>query len=424
MYPRARPTLRRIATGAGVLALVSTALAGHAAADDLLGGSQVPVVPDMAIADAGQAAGEIVPPPPTVRIWPGDQEIRLGYRLIGDYETLHERLRAAEPIGIGAFWEPAFDAIAEVDVEAELLDRIDHFAALTGLSITPERYDLADQSAPFDMCIEIYLSDRQEDETTFDCLLEMQERLAAGSAPTEAFTTWGFATTYGTNTTIRGAACFAPYSALTFRSEIFNDFRYRDPSVPRLVGVFRPAPFSRLSGQSPVGPIWGYRGGFFGTLRNTTGRTGPPRDGTAACQRTLRETYQQQINRIIDNCLVSMLGLPISDASPAAIVQRSDVSPYSSLRQLSEWAAGSDWWVSAVGYLTSHQYQETPRLRLLERRADDLLQALYGGGMTLATLQTFAAEFEANARTALAAGEGPARINLYHVIEEDCLGPE
>ena len=411
-----RSSLRRIVVGIGLLAASSAGLSGRAAADDGLDESLVPTPPRAAMTDAGL-------PPPVVRYWPHGREIRLGYRLIGDYETLRERLRAAEPIGIGANWEPAFDAIAGVDVERHLLDRVDHFAALTGLSILPERYEPADQSARFDMCIDFYLSDRREDEISFDCLLEMQDELSSSTHTTENFTAWGFVVTYGTETAIQGAACLALYSALTFRSEMASDYSRADLSVaPGTVRRIRPPPFSPLFGNSPVGPIMGYPHGFFGGIRRLTDRTGEPQDDTLACRHRLRETYHRQVNRIVDNCIISALGLPISDASPAAVIERSDVSPYSTITHLPEWPAGSVRWVSAIGYQTAYRHQETPRLRLLERQADDLLQTLYGGDMALATLQGFAGELEARAGMAVDADAAPPRRNLYRAIEEDCLG--
>ena len=80
--------------------------------------------------------------------------------------------------------------------------------------------------------------------------------------------------------------------------------------------------------------------------------------------------------------------------------------------------------MGAVGYLTSKQYQETPRLRSLEPHVDDLLQGLYGGEMTFSELQDFARDLDAHAGTELEAGEVPPRSNLYSFIEEDCFGPE
>ena len=377
----------------------------------------------MAEVEADASGGGIVSPVP-VRYWPREQEIRLGYRLIGDYETLLQRLRASRPRGLGAYWEQAFDSIAEVDVEALLLNRIAHFAELTGLSITPERYGFFDRWSPFDMCIEIYLSDRQEDLTSFPCLEEMQERLASVSRRTDAFITWGWAGTYATETNVLGAACLATYSAFTFQMEIRRDRLYANIGRSRddPTGIW--APFFELSGETTFGQISGSSLGFFGRIREITGRA-DRRDNTPACRQTLRETYRRQMTRIVDNCLASMLGLPISDVGPTTLMERADHPPIPNLRRLSLLDVGSSSWVEIAGSQTAAQHQETPRLRLLEQHAEALLTRLYGNEMTAGELHQFAqAELEMRATTALDRGEVPSRGDLFKLIEEDCLGPD
>ena len=70
----------------------------------LILGSMLSMLPRPATAqDIEQEAvsGEGIHTPPPIRYWPHDQEIRLGYRLIGDYETLLRRLRASRPMALG-----------------------------------------------------------------------------------------------------------------------------------------------------------------------------------------------------------------------------------------------------------------------------------------------------------------------------------
>ncbi|MCB9947589.1 MAG: hypothetical protein H6842_07155 [Rhodospirillaceae bacterium] len=361
-------------------------------------------------------------PPPIVRSWPHDRDIHVGYRLIGDYWTLRQRLRASEPYGMGAYWERAFDVIADVDIERLLLDRMARFAALTGLRIIPQPYEHSDP-ASFDICIEIYLSDRLEDLTSFPCLAETQ-RSVPEARRIEAFVTWGWAATYGTETTVHHAACLAVYSAFTFREDLRRSAYQAIAEMPPAYRLGMWPPFFPLSGEMFAGPIMGDWLGFFGRIRQETGRS-EVRDDAGNCRWVLRDTYRRQMTRIIDNCLVSALGLPISDTIPTTITSIDDPLAPSYVETLSRRTIGTQDWVKDVGTIAMRLYQESPRLRLLEGRADDLLRALYATPMSAAALQEFArTELGTQLTTALAAAEAPEERALFREIEPHCFGPQ
>lgn len=378
----------------------------------------------MADADREISSAEIAPSIPTVRHWPQDREIRFGYLLIGDYAALRRHLTASEPRGLGAYWEPAFDVIAEVDVEALLRDRVASFSELTGLSITAEPILQSDPES-FDMCIEVFLTDREEDLTSIPCYRTMNERLGFNFLITDAFLPWGFATTYSSQNIMQGATCFAAYSAFTFQQEIGRDWFLYSFGARDGRRIHMHAPFSRLSGHSPAGPILGNPRGFFGHIRYRTGRA-EARDDAPACRQALRDTYELQMARIIDNCMTSMLGIPISNTSPETVIAQPDHSPYSSLRRLSEWPAGTYEWVSLIGYETTSEYQETPRFRLIEQHAHALVGELYSDPLRPSNTLTESVhqDMQVLIDQELERGAAPVRNNLYLAIEQDCLGPD
>lgn len=359
---------------------------------------------------------ETVPPPP-LRYWPHEQEIRLGYRLIGDYGTLLGHLRASRPSGLGSNWEEdAYVLLHDVNVEQALLDRIEHYSRLTGLSIVAEQYTPLQSTSSFDICITIYLSDRDVDLEAFSCAQEMHERIKYQFTLDQELIPWGINTIYHNQLNIQGSACIAAYSAFTFQEDLKADqipHEHRAALIP---------PFFPFEGDTPFGRIFAQPRGFFEETRYRTDRI-RRRDNTLGCQIALRETYQSQIDRIINACLISAVGIPISDAYTPAIFDSQGNKSVLNRIILTDAVIGSALWLGLVGAEASRHEYRTARLEYLEGHADAVIRALYEHPMDAQQLADLERTIEQSTETLWRSFWHVDSENLFEEIELQCLGP-
>lgn len=351
-----------------------------------------------------------------LRRWRKDRKIKLGYRIVGDYPILMSRL--SWPIRKGYIrWEPAFDAVATIDVEKIIQKKVDQYAEFTGLTITPERVSDWDDSANYDIVLDIFLSDRTADLAASQGAATLRRRFVEVADLQQSFIPWGWAGAYGRRAEIVGAACQATYSAFTFREEIAADLKERNANDNSRSGPWPPFFAGGGNIRQKQSSLWdGLRGRV---AYNPTQRENLAQD-TQACRTKLARAYRIRWKKIIEGCLSTALGVPISDIGP--LVALREARKYSAIHPLGglelDNHLGMKDWVALVGTQTKYRYHESDYYRAVSIEPKQFLGSLYQQRLpdTISKNQTeghtFFPETERKLVEFVAKGSGKNRLNL------------